>query len=220
MDERVIHNAEECYRVAEEKAEHYFKSLNIQVEQMDYIPALTKDIQSWKQNHIHHWGLASIFSLKKRKPTNKEYHQYIKWLNSNGKLRPYLHRSISYIYLRDMGKALDKPETQKEINRVVDKLISQFIQTNSSDQEGSLEIFSVAGLFRWSQKEKIESTAIWLIDKLRTVSSSIPDEMDAENAKRKLIKIIAGVLMHVIDEMSPDISLRKSDHKSLMKPLD
>ena len=56
MNERVIHNADECYRVAEEKAEHYFKSLNMQVVQKDYISVLTKDIQSWKQDHIHHRG--------------------------------------------------------------------------------------------------------------------------------------------------------------------
>ena len=206
MNEQIIKNPDKCYALAEEKAEHYFKSLQKQVELKNYIPALTDDFQSWKHHHIPHQSLFSFLSVKKRTPTNKEYHQYIKWLNSRGKLKSYLHRSISYIYLRDMGKALDNPDTQIKINRVVDKLLNRLTQTNSSSQTGKIDFFSMEGIYRWSQKEKIESTIIWLFDKLKKVSSSIPNGMDAENAQRKLIKIIAGVLLHVMDEMGSEIT--------------
>ena len=63
----------------------------------------------------------------------------------------------------------------------------------------------MAGLYRMAQKEGVESTLIWLINKLKTVSSNIPKGMDAEQAKRKLIKIIAGVIMHVVEEMDDEI---------------
>ncbi len=204
MKEKVIINSDICYASAEEKAEKYFKSLHAQVIEKTYMDTLMKDMESWQQNHVRHQSLASLFSHKKRKPTNKEYHQYLRWLNSKGKLEQYLHRSISYIYLRDLGKALDLPETQNKIKQVVDKLISQLVQ-DKTDEVGEIDLFSMPGLYRWGQKEHIESSVIWLFDKLKTVSSSIPNGMDAENAQRKLIKIIAGVMMHVMEEMSPAI---------------
>ena len=206
MNEQIIQNPDHCYMLAEEKAEHYFRLLQKQVEVKNYIPALTNDFQLWKKNHIHYRSLSSIVSFRRKKPTDKEYHQYINWLNSRGKLEAYLHRSISYIYLRDLGKALDNSDTQSTINRVVEKLITQLTKKNVSDEAGKFDLFSMEGLYRWSQREKIESTIIWLFDKLRTVSSSIPDGMDAENAQRKLIKIIAGVLIHVLEEMSSEIT--------------
>jgi geranylgeranyl pyrophosphate synthase len=44
------------------------------------------------------------------------------------------------------------------------------------------------------------------MDKLKTVSSRIPEGMNAEHAQRKLIKIIAGVVINVIEEMGNEIS--------------
>ena len=67
MNEELIKNADACYRLAEQKAAHYFKSLHVLVSQKTYVPTLTKDIQSWKHNHIHHHSLLSFFSRGKRK---------------------------------------------------------------------------------------------------------------------------------------------------------
>lgn len=44
-----------------------------------------------------------------------------------------------------------------------------------------------------------------MINKLRSVSSHIPKEMDAEQAQRKLIKIIIGVILHVMEEMDDTV---------------
>ncbi len=64
----------------------------------------------------------------------------------------------------------------------------------------------MAGMYRLAQKEGVESTMIWVMDKLKTVSAHIPEGMDAEEAKRKLIKIIAGVILHVVEEMDAEIT--------------
>ena len=115
MNKELIINADECYRQAEQKAAHYFKSLYVQVMQKTYVPTLTEDIQLWKHNHIHHHSLLSFFSRGKRKPNSRGYHNYIQWLDYTGKLDNYLDRSISYIFMRDLGKALDSPDT---LNRI------------------------------------------------------------------------------------------------------
>jgi geranylgeranyl pyrophosphate synthase len=206
MNEELIKNADICYRLAEQKAAQYFKSLYVQVKQKTYGPTLTKDIQSWKHNHIHHHSFLSFFSSGKKKPGPKDYRNYIRWLDYTGKLDNYLDRSISYIFMRDLGKALDSPDTQRRIRRVVDSLKSHLTHSTVKDQGDKTDTISMARLYRKAQKEGIESTMIWLINKLKTVSSNIPKGMDAEQAQRKLIKIIAGVIMHAVEEMEDMIS--------------
>ncbi|MEH7547741.1 MULTISPECIES: polyprenyl synthetase family protein [Bacillaceae] len=202
MNERLQKHADTSYQLAEQRAADYFQSLYHQVMNRTYVSALTKDFQSWKQNHIHHHPILSIFSRKKKKVDSQEYYNYLTWLNYTGKLDPYLDRSISYLYMRDLGKALDSPETQVSIRRAVDNLK---ISLTGSRRDRS-DSFSMAGLYRWAQRESIESTMIWVLDKLKTVSMNIPEGMDANHAQRKLIKIIAGVIMHVVEEMDDHVS--------------
>jgi hypothetical protein len=213
MNEELIKNTEACYRLAEQKAAHYFKSLSEQVLQKDYVTTLTKDIQSWKHNHIHHHSLLSFFSGRNRKSNPQGYHNYIEYLDYTGKLTNYLDRSISYIFMRDLVKSLDSTETQTRIRRVVDSLKSHLTHSTTTDRKDKAETFSMAGLYRMAQKEGIESTMIWVVNKLKTVSSNIPKEMDAEQAQRKLIKIITGVIMHQVEEMDDEISPEERTQK-------
>ena len=112
-----------------------------------------------------------------------------------------------------MGKALDSPDTQIRIRRTVESLKNHLIHSNPTDRGDEMETFSMAGLYRLAQKEGVESTMIWVMDKLKTVSSNIPKGMDAEEAKRKLIKIIAGVILHVVEEMDDEISPEERTQK-------
>ena len=202
MNETLLINTDGCYRQAEQRAAHYFASLYGQVQQKKYGPTLIKDIQGWKQQHIQPRSLFSFFSRGKEKTSPKGYHNYIKWLNYTGKLDNYLDRSISYIFMRDLGKALDTPDTQTKIRDVVDKLKNHL----TADREDEAEMFSVPKLYRQAQKEGVESAMIWVMNKLNTVSTNIPDGMDAVHAQRKLIKIIAGVILHVVEEMGDEVS--------------
>ncbi|MEC2076140.1 polyprenyl synthetase family protein [Metabacillus fastidiosus] len=207
MNEELITN----YRLAEQKAAYYFNLLSKQITDKSYIPVLTKDIKTWKQNNIRQYPLLSFFSGRKGKPDSWDYRNYIQWLNYTGKLDNYLDRSISYIFMRDLGKALASPRTQDKINRTVASL-KNYLTKNPREK---IEIFSMASLYRIGQKEGIESTIIWLMQKLKTVSSNIPKGMDAEQAQRKLIKIIGGVMMHVMEDMEDEALSQKR-----MKKLD
>jgi geranylgeranyl pyrophosphate synthase len=200
MIKTLLINEDKCYAMAEQKAIDYFQLLNQQVKQKNYIPTLTRDIQSWKHNHIHHHTLFSIFSRGKSKADPRDYHNYIKYLDYTGKLDNYLDRSISYIFMRDLGKSLDSKETQTRIKSVVNSLKDNLTQPKEN-RENKNEIFSMAWLYRWAQQESIESAIIWMINKLKVVSNHLPEGMDANHAQRKLIKIIAGVVMHEIEEM-------------------
>ncbi|WHY01715.1 polyprenyl synthetase family protein [Neobacillus sp. DY30] len=200
MIKTVVINEDACYAMAEKKASDYFQSLYQQVIQKSYVSTLTRDIQSWKHNHIPHHSIVNFLSRRKKKPTSFEYHSYIQWLNYTGKLDNYLDRSISYIFMRDLGKELDSKETQTRIESVVTSLSNNLTQPREK-RENKNELFSMAWLYRWAQQESIELTIIWLINKLKIVAEHIPQGMDADHAQRKLIKIIAGVLLHEMEEM-------------------
>lgn len=158
------------------------------------------------------------FSRGKSKSNPRDYHNYIKYLDYTGKLDNYLDRSISYIFMRDLGKALDSKETQARVNSVVNSLKNNLTQPKEK-RENKHEILSMAWLYRWAQQESIESAVIWMINKLKTVSNNLPQGMDPNHAQRKLIKIIAGVIMHEIEEMGDKTSLM-NELIDLIEPLD
>ncbi|MGG1636660.1 polyprenyl synthetase family protein [Paenibacillus sp. NRS-1760] len=205
MNDKYTAQADTWYQLAEQKAAQYFETLNEQVKNKTYVTTLTEDIQLWKKNHIQHYSLLSFFSRGKKKPDSRDYHRYIWWLNYSGKLDDYLDRSVSYIYMRDLGKALDAPETQMRIQRVIADVKSHFIQPSTTNGGEQPDFMTLAGLYRWAQKEGIENGIIWVINKLKSVSSNIPKEMNSEHAVRKLIKIIIGVMLHVIEEMDDQV---------------
>jgi geranylgeranyl pyrophosphate synthase len=209
MNKELVINADACYKLAEQKAAQYFQTLYKEVMQKTYIPILTKDVQTWKQNHIHDHPWISFFSRKKGRPDPQGYQNYIQWLDYSGKLDHYLDRSISYIFMRDLGKALDSSAVQERVLRVVNSL-KTYLKTNRGNNSDS---FSLAGIYRMAQNEHIESTMIWLLNKLKTVSSHIPEGMDPVHAQRKLIKIIGGVLMHVIEGLEDGISPKERTRK-------
>ncbi|WP_438350742.1 polyprenyl synthetase family protein [Paenibacillus sp. FA6] len=206
MNEEMIDLADTVYRLAEQKAAQYFATLYEQVREKTNVSTLTEDIQLWKKSHIHQHSWLSIFSKGKRKPDSTDYHRYIRWLNYTGRLDNYLDRSVSYMYMRDLGKALDSPDTQSRIQRVVADIKSHLIHSTVTNEGNTLDVMSLAALYRMAQKEGIETDMIWVINKLRTVSSNIPKEMNAEHAQRKLIKIIIGVMLHVVEEMDANIT--------------
>ncbi len=210
MNDVFIINADQCYRDAEHNATQYYKLLYQQAVDQSYISTLIEDFQLWEKNHIHHPTFFSYFTRKNRQPSKKEYHQYIKWLDYTNKLENYLDRSISYLFLRDLGKTLNCQQTKEQIQRLVEQLKNQLRDSTKSNEN---ELFNMVSLYRKAQDNGIESTMIWLLNKLATVSSNIPEGLDAINAQRKLIKIIAGVLMHTMDQLDENISFEERSKK-------
>ena len=72
--------------------------------------------------------------------------------------------------MRDLGKALDSPVTQARIQHVVDSLKDQLTRSVTLDRANRTEKISFVGLYRNAQKEGVESTLLWVLDKLKTMS--------------------------------------------------
>lgn len=203
---------ETSYARAERRSAAYFSILHKQVLEHSFIPVLTDDIHQWKKKHLPHRSLLSLFSRKKKRPDSKDYERTIQWLDYMGKLDDYLDRSVSYIYMRDLGKSLDSPATRSRISSVVAD-VKRHLKASTRQNVSQSDALSLGWIYRRAQKLGIESAVIWLIDKLKQVGMNLPKELNAEHAERKLLKIILGVLIHVFEEMEPDISYEERAQK-------
>ncbi|MCR8644278.1 polyprenyl synthetase family protein [Paenibacillus sp. N1-5-1-14] len=194
------------YRRAEYKAAQYFASLVEQMTGKQYVSALTEDFLLWKKDHVHRRSLLSFLTKGTKNPSTKDTKMYIDWLKYTGKLDSYLDRSVSYIYMRDLGKSLDNPVTQTRIKYVVNSVKKHLLKSVDTQKGTELEYMSLAWLYRKAQKKGIESAVIWVMNKLKAVANHIPKELNAEHAQRKLIKIIIGVFMHAYEELPPNLT--------------
>lgn len=212
MNEKFINHADTGYQLAEQKAAGYFAQLYEQVNAKTYVSSLTEDFRLWKKNHIPLNSWLSRFSRQKA-PDARDYHRYIQWLNITGKLDNYLNRSVSYIYMRDLGRALDAPETKARIQEVIASLRKRLVNPEAGPQGDIMMFMSMDGVYRWAQKEGIEPAIIWMMNKLKGVTAHIPEELSAEQAQRKLIKIIVGVVLHAIEEMEDSVPQAERSHR-------
>ncbi|SER55850.1 Geranylgeranyl pyrophosphate synthase [Gracilibacillus ureilyticus] len=199
MNDNQLKNSNTMYQAAEKQAEVYFQKLLHLIQSGEVFPALESDLETLKGKH----SISRLFSISAKLVQTKEYSSYINLLKKSGSLTSYLERSISYIYLRDLGKSLASQETRERITSTVSDL-EKYLTSKSG-----MEPFRLTELYRWAKNEQIEETFLWLMDKLKLVSDHIPEGMDKDNAKRKLIKIIGGVLLHEYDEMEENMEGNK-----------
>lgn len=197
-------NSVKCYKSSEKKAEEYFALLNKLVSQRIFGPFLNKRFLIWQKKHINILSYFPFFNTI-LKPQPKNINTYVKWLNRMGKLEKYLNRSIAYILMRDLGKNLSLPDTQKQIENVVRDLQQKLLDQVNTRHKKEADENIILWLYKKSQKENVELTVIWVLEKINLLAKNLPIGMDKENAKRKLIKIIIGVLMHEIDNMEKGI---------------
>lgn len=198
MNEEYFLDPERCYRQAEQRAGQYFELLLEHARRKHYAPALTADLQQWQHRHVRRFPWLSWLSRGKGTAKGGHDERYFEWLNRAGKLDGYLKRSVTYMYMRDLGQAINEPKTQARIQRMADHLKRRLLHAG---EEGSLDRLSLTGLYRWAQAEGVEEAAAWVIGKLHSVAAHIPEQMNAEHAQRKLIKIILGVVLHALEEM-------------------
>ncbi|MEO3946287.1 polyprenyl synthetase family protein [Gorillibacterium sp. CAU 1737] len=190
-----------CWKQAEERAARYLSLLSDNVTKKAYIPHLTHDFRLWQKEHVRRTPRLLRWIRRMRTPDTGNVGLYLDWLKRHDKLDAYLDRSISYIYLRDLGKALDDPATRLQTRRAVEDIKTHLLSTSPKESNNLSSMMDLDGLYRWGQKEGVEDAVIWVIGKLKRAGEHIPEGMNPEHAQRKLIKIILGVLLHVFDEL-------------------
>ena len=211
----------EAYFKAEKRANWYINQI-IQITQSeDYLGCLKGDYQQWSKSdtRLNTKLTSSSVSLselegKQQLDERLDTWTFLEKLDAEKKLKTYLNKSISYIYMRDLGKSLSDKLVQKQIKQAVKKT-HQWIKTQTRSDGASNNTFDTAFLFEKAKQHGIELTFEWLMDKLSSVKQSMPEEIDQTNGMRKLVKIIAGVVLHqLVDPDELDSAKEKSDKLS------
>lgn len=192
-------NANHDYNHSEKFAIKYFQTLSEQIINKSYIHILTSDLKEWQKQHTKKNIFSILNFMRKKEPSQNDYYRYIDWMRTTGKLDMYLHRSVSYIYMRDLGRTLDDATTKTSIQNAINRIKENF--QNAKEKNGESQELNMLWLYKKAKAFGVETTFIWLLEKLNKVEQNIPKQMDAEQARRKLLKLIVGVLMHEMDRI-------------------
>jgi len=181
------------YRNAFKKAERYAIDLvalslsNTTFDKLEQLylanPSLQRSHHSGISNDEHRQTIASWSFLEK--------------MEADQQLKDYLQKSLEYLFIRDLGSTLDDKNTQETI-QCYRKKIHKYIR-NRTQQNDSL--WSVESLLENDGVDpKIQQRLFWLKQRLYSIQGILPQHWDKTNCLRKLVKVIAGVVMHAMVE--------------------
>lgn len=196
-----------CYQKAESQAKEYFETLEAIANGQDYLSVLASDYRLWSKQNI-------TLSLKTSPDTsvNVDSWSFLRKLDAEKQLKRYLSKSISYIFLRDLGLSLSDKSTQKSIDDLVSKT-NKWIKQNINNDSKFNGRLSDNLLYEKARKFGVEQSYFWLMSKLSLVQQNMPKGINATQGTRKLVKIVAGVALHQIMAMPDKLSKKQKAQK-------
>ncbi|MCF3943602.1 polyprenyl synthetase family protein [Oceanobacillus alkalisoli] len=198
MNDETSINREKSFLIHEKRAGEYFRKLSSYLDSEKYITNLGNDFKLWEKQHSGKHLALEWMKRRKSNPSLADYNRYIKWLGDTEQLDHYLDRSVSYIFMRDLGKSFEDQDT-------LDKITSTKTFLKKKMKQNEPGLFRTEALYHLAKKEGIEHSFIWLVERWDRIHAKLPKGMDGLEAQRKLMKLIAGVLMHQLDMLPEDV---------------
>ncbi len=196
-----------CYQQAEVLALDYFKTLSNIASQPNYLTQLTKDFSYWSNNSENTKTISTLEQQLQQQLQQSSNGStinslsFLQKLSIDNQLKDYLTKSITYLFMRDLGKSTNESNTKKQIKSIVSKIQTWVRKQPITPQKPLVE----QNFIEQKAKEyEIEDTLIWLKTKLALLQANMPDELDKTNGLRKLVKIIAGVVLHQLIDLPKD----------------
>lgn len=198
---------ENCYGRAEKRANWYLTSLQKIANSDDFLRFLSSDYEQWRITNQQ--SSSSSFSLSALEADAHLSDQldsmsFLQKLATENKLKDYLDKSISYIFMRDLGKSIADKTTQTQISRLT-RRIHKWVKKQSTDKNRS-EQWDSNLIYRKAKQAGVEETFFWLMNKLALVRQNMPETLDQTQGMRKLVKIIAGVVLHQFVDRANDVN--------------
>ncbi|MDT0594199.1 polyprenyl synthetase family protein [Glaciecola petra] len=196
-----------CYQKMEKKAIHYFSELLSLAKNDDCLAQLTCIYEQWlKENNQNKSSLKlSLIEQQMQQNASTNSLTFLQKLAVDKQLKTYLDKSLSYIFMRDLGKSLKNRDVIKQVDE-----LSTHIQKWVRKNEGhdAPELLNNAYIDKKSKQYNVEASITWLKSKLFLLEQQLPASLDKTNGLRKLVKVIAGVVMHRLTEMPKDLPKR------------
>lgn len=197
-----------CYVRAEKRANWYLKSLRQIVADDKFLHQLTSNYQQWQMTtqDVGYGDLSlSTLEASARLSEQLDSMSFLQKLAADNKLKNYLNKSISYIFMRDLGKSIGDRKARYQIDRLSSR-IHRWVKRQSHDGKTQAIDWNNNFLYRKAKQAGVESTFFWLMNKLALVQQNMPKSLDQTHGMRKLVKIIAGVVLHQFVDLDEDES--------------
>jgi len=181
------HNRVHCFASAQDQSQIFLKALLERSQDSHTFSILTEDIRDWckrapKLTFVHK---LSFFNSS----------TFIKKLANERKLKQYLQPSIAYLFVRDLDLDLSQQEVIDRIDTLATHLAKQLKQDSQMTSSSNEPDIMLQG-FRWTKDHDAEQAFIWLSAKIYRLKQELPTSLVQHQGIRKLLKVVAGVLMN------------------------
>lgn len=174
----------QSYISAQQQAQRFLATLqNTSNDTQTYV-TLAHDICQWRQH------APKVSFVQKLSFFNSS--AFIRKLGNEKQLRPYLKDSIAYLFVRDLDLDISQPCTAKRIDALTTTL-TEHLTASASDTEQADVMLQA---YQWAKRYRAESAFVWLSAKVYQLKQTLPASMSEHQGIRKLLKVVAGVLMN------------------------
>ena len=184
------------YKLAEKRAVWYLQKIEEIAQDPHTFTRLHKDLHRYWQ--AQEKGKDKRIALTQKLTTgNIDTWNFLEKLKARKELDKYLNKTVSYLYMRDLGLDLNEASAQDKVNKTVSSLLEK-IEHASFDSKGDDPFF----LRSFMSKKECQPAYYWLMQKLSALKNRIEDGAQSNNQAnnqdgiRKLVKVVAGVLVH------------------------
>lgn len=193
-----------CYTRMEHKARWYFTELHALAKKETFLIQLSQAYHQWSQDSSNKQNTKlSLIEQQMQSGDGFDSLSFLQKLSVDRQLKAYLDKSLSYIFMRDLGKSIHNKQTAKQIDD-----ISQQIQNwvRKNERQGASNLVDNSLIDRKAKEYQLEDTIDWLKSKLQLLEQKLPASLDKTNGLRKLVKVIAGVVLHQLIDLPKNTS--------------
>lgn len=193
----------QTYLQAQHRAESYVHTIQALAKDPNTFEVLHADLKQWFKHHSGKGPDPKLINACQKGEVTRL--SMLAKLQARGQLKQYLSKAITYLFIRDLGLSPDEPETARLISRSVNALVKSIDKHHQSAETTNLQDW----LDEQLHKRQLTQTFQWLKLRLATVNQFFTDEQSRIEGMRKLVKVIAGILMHQMtnDEQASDPKL-------------
>ncbi len=177
------------YSIADKKAQWYVNKIESLAKSGFIFDRLHTDLKSFYQSNKK---VSKSRSNLMQKAANGELStwQLLDKLAARKELENYLTKTISYLYIRDLGLDLNQKSSTQKVQKTVKSLMEKFGSGHSSVDTDFMSALP------WVHKKEFRPAYYWLMLKLSHLKNHFTEDQANNDGLRKLVKVVAGILMH------------------------
>lgn len=187
------------YSIAEKKAQWYLNKIESLTKSDVVFERLHGDLKSFCKTNSR-IPKSRLTLMQKAANGELTTWQLLDKLAARKELENYLTKTISYLYIRDLGLDLNQKQSKQKVQNTVKSLMKKVANGNQALDSDLISIMP------WMQKKEFRPAYYWLMLKLSGLKNQFSDNEANHDGLRKLVKVIVGILMHHMteDETSSD----------------